>query len=241
MERIESRKNLSDEVAEQVISSIIRKEYQPGDRLPSEMQLSKLLGVSRLTVREALKQLHKMGLLEIKQGEGTFIRQVNEESYLKSLIPLLILDENSLHHLIEARFCIEMTTAALCAEHGNTREMKALKDTLKEMDVRIERGDLKGYQQLDVEFHVLIAAASKNRVLYRILQIIQDILSIQVEKVIFSLEASRISVKRHYQLLKAFEEKDGEGAREIMRNHLEDARNLLLENQMKGEAKDEEI
>lgn len=230
MERIESRKNLSDEVVERVIGSIIRKEYAPGDRLPSEIQLSQVFGVSRLTVREALKQLHKMGLLEIRQGEGTFVCQVNEESYLKSLIPLLILEENSLNHLLEARFCIEMTTAALCAEHADLEEMEQIKDKLREMDKRIELGDLQGYQQLDVEFHVLIAACSKNRVLYRILQIIQDILSIQVEKVIFSLEASRISLKRHYQLLKAFEGRDGELAKEIMNYHLEDARDLLLKN-----------
>ncbi|MDW7740095.1 MAG: GntR family transcriptional regulator, partial [Bacillota bacterium] len=115
-----NRKTLNDQVIEIILGKIRDGELKPGERLDSQDELAVKLGVSRSTVREAFSKLASMGVIDILHGQGTFVKKVQDYSYMDNLLASLnLLDKDSILHVLEVRKVIESSTVQLAAEKAD--------------------------------------------------------------------------------------------------------------------------
>src|SRR5713101_3045073 len=116
------RNKVYEEVARQ-IERLILKKLRPGDKLPSERELAELLGVSRSSVRDAIRSLELVGLVEPRQGEGTVVRAVSAESLINPLTTMLVRKRELVGELVDVRRMIEPPLAARAATHASDEEI----------------------------------------------------------------------------------------------------------------------
>ncbi len=170
---------LYEEVADQIKQAIYEGQMNPGDRLPSERELGQLFNVGRPTIREALRTLSVMGLIEINPGfKGSTIKKIDITQYMEAvreqLAWLINADENTLKELWEVRKYIELGIAHAAAENATKDDFKKLEHLLKEM--RACSDDIEAYFHLAVEFHQQLALASKNKIFFLIWEMFHDVL-----------------------------------------------------------------
>ena len=122
------KKAISDEIVDQLIDLISRNKLAPGERLPAERDLCRQFGVGRTTLREALRSLATLGIIEGRVGEGTFISEDSSRHLEKSLQWGLLLDEKGVEDLIETRLMLECQTAEAAAERAGPDDIAAISD-----------------------------------------------------------------------------------------------------------------
>jgi GntR family transcriptional regulator, transcriptional repressor for pyruvate dehydrogenase complex len=127
------RTSLSDEIVEQIIDLISRDVLKPGERLPSERELCKKFGVGRTSLREALRSLAVMGILDGRVGEGTFVSTNNKKYLEKTLQWGLLLDRKKVEDLIETRLMLESQTAFLASQRATKQNLQEIGQTLRGM------------------------------------------------------------------------------------------------------------
>ena len=136
-----TRTSVSDGIVEQVVDLISRDVLKPGDRLPSERELCKRLGVGRSSLREALRSLAVMGIIDGRVGDGTFVSNSNKRYLEKTLQWGLLLDRKRVQDLIETRLMLESQTAFLAAQRVTPENIKTIEETLRGMEASIAQPD----------------------------------------------------------------------------------------------------
>ncbi|MFA6808188.1 MAG: FadR/GntR family transcriptional regulator [Eubacteriales bacterium] len=215
-------RRIYEEIVEQIRVLVSEGQVKAGDRLPSERDLAERLQVSRASVREALSALEMMGLLEIRSGEGTYIREVNIESVVAPLAWVLSIEKDIVLDLLEVRKILETQASALAAERAESEEIAEIKDVLDQMGKDLEAGNLG--DSSDHNFHYAIARATKNKILIRLMNAISDTMH-------QTLKASRIKLyeqegiperlyKEHEAIFRAIESKSAKSAQKLMLAHL---------------------
>ena len=209
--------SVSNQVFEQIKTSILSGEWEPGTKLPSENELTQLFSVSRVPIREALQMLKVLGLIETKQGEGTYVRQVSPSSFMNSLFPLLVLDEKNMFDVLQYREIIEVANAGIAAMNADEEDIKRLEISLK----KIEASDQSNEQlsEEDLEFHMNIALATKNNLIIAVTGIISDIF-IEYYNRIVNVMGIQKAIKYHTEIFEAIKAHDSKLAREKMREHI---------------------
>lgn len=212
---------LITKIVEEIKSQIIRGELKAGEKLPPQDKWAKAMGVSRGTLREALNQLVLMGVIEMKQGNGTYIKSITPASFMESLSLALFMDKSSVLELLDARLCIEGAVAFWAAEKATEKDLQELKRTLDQMREALQENNTEEFIKKDLEFHILIAKSSKNRVLMRVVQTIREVLY-QFIADYFSLmpETMKNAINYHTRILRAVENHDPEGAKKEMEAHI---------------------
>jgi GntR family transcriptional regulator, transcriptional repressor for pyruvate dehydrogenase complex len=215
------RTSLSDHVVEEIKARIMRGELKEGDRLPSHDLLSKELGVSRSTLREGLKNLTLMGILEMKPGYGTHIRSLSPSSFMHSLAPTLLMDRATVTELMDARLVVELGTITLACKNADSSDLEEMEHLVREMEGYLRGKDNPKYSDLDLRFHFALAHACKNKVLERILEDIRGLLSQLLKEVVLYLPGmAETGNQYHKQILKALRSKDPELAEKTIRSHI---------------------
>lgn len=217
-----------DYVVEQLKERIISGEYKSGDQLPPEGALCELFSVSRITVREALKKLNMMGLVEIKQGKGTFVKTVDLGLFMKPLFQLIDFEEIDVESIYTAREYIEGGTAFLAATRRTEFELTVLRNILQNIRQCIAEQDIVKLYEYDRAFHTEVAKASHNQILLSILQPLEEIDTACVKRFDKYLTTLENCYKEHYDIFKAIEEQDPEGARQAMIDHSRNSKTVLL-------------
>lgn len=215
------RTPLIHKIVEEIKDRIIRGELREGEKLSSQDQLAKSLGVSRGSLREALNQLQLMGIIEMKQGSGTYIRSVTPSSFMQSLSPALIMDKASPRELLDARLWIEGAVASLAAKKATQENIRELGRILDDMKKNYEEKNIDKFIGNDLEFHVMIAKSSKNRVLMKVLETIREILYEFIAG-FFSVrpETVKTALKFHTRIFKAIECHNDQEAKKNMESHI---------------------
>jgi GntR family transcriptional repressor for pyruvate dehydrogenase complex len=214
------REPISNEVAQVLVRHLLGGSYQPGQRLPSERALAESLGVGRSVVREALKSLTLLGLVEVRQGDGTFL-----QSSGSNLLPIsfewgLLLDEHQLLDIIEARTELEVVLAGFAAERRSEQDVQELGELLRGMR---DAQDTTAFVTADVAFHLCVARAAQNSILEQMLVSIQSLLRSWITRVREAIADNAPSYHDHLPIVAAIEEGDVAAARTAMRNHLTSA------------------
>jgi len=220
------RKNkVYEEVARQ-IERLILKKLQPGDKLPSERELAEMLGVSRSSIRDAIRSLELMGLVEPRQGAGTIVCEVSAESLVNPLSNLLVRQRQQVSELLDFRKMLEPPLAARAATHASDEEVAEMEEILRRQDEKLRLGRLAIEE--DSEFHYCVAMASGNSVVLKVLDILMDLLRETRERSLQLDGRPAKSLAGHRRILAAIKRHDGEAAKAAMRRHIEDIEEIVL-------------
>ncbi len=211
---------VSDSIVEHITSMISRGELKPGDRLPSERELALNLGVSRTALREAVRTLSLMDLLTVRQGGGTFVAELMPGSFMKPLTPMLAMGRVDTLELIEARRIIEPKAARLCAERATEDDIEKMGSIIGKMKQSL--GNLRLFNDLDLEFHLTIAEGSKNSVIVATLDTIRGALYEQVQEIQSLPGAAQRALDFHSQITGAISSRDAGSAEKHMLKHIKD-------------------
>lgn len=228
MEKIE-RTSLSDAVTDSVISQIREGRYRAGDRLPTERELAEQLGVGRTSVREGLRFLEKLGVLEIRQGTGTVVRSLSLGKVFEHLIPIqtiIDLPDRDVRDIMHVRRILEAESARLATLHATEGQLERLEELLNGMAASLENP--RDYLEMDLEFHVVVGKASSNPVLAQLINLIRDIYTRYFEIVLKDPEMNKTSLDFHRKLYAALRDRDADAARQLILAHLSQAERDVL-------------
>lgn len=214
-------KKIYEIVAEQLTELILSGEVKPGDRLSSVQQLAEDFNVGRSAIREALSALKAMGYIEIRQGEGTFVKKVDFD-VVNQMIPH-ILQKDDIRQLFEIRKFNETGAASLAAENRTSEDLLELESILVEMKKTEGDGDLG--EKADMKFHMAIVKASKNDMLYRLMTTVSETMqeSMREARQLFlysNEEKMKQLYDEHYAIFIAIKNKDSKLAYDKMLEHI---------------------
>ena len=211
-----------EQIVDQIGQLVAEGHLKPGDRLPSERELVERFQVSRASIREAISALEMMGLIEVRSGEGTYIRQVNIDSVVAPLAWMLFIEKDTELELYEARKILEVQAAGLAAERAEDDEIGEMFEALEVMriDLQIQRLG----EDADHNFHYAIARATHNKILFRLMNTISDTMRKTLKTSRSKLYEDRNTpeklYKEHYCLYEAIKNHDVERAQKLMLDHL---------------------
>jgi GntR family transcriptional repressor for pyruvate dehydrogenase complex len=216
------RRSLSDHIVEQIADLISRGTLKAGDRIPSEKRLCEQFGVGRTSVREALRSLSVMGVLESHRGDGTFVASNADRFLERSFHWGLLLDPKVVEDLIETRLMLESHTAFLAATKAAQEDLARMAEAVRLMETHM--GDPGQYLEHDLEFHLMIAQATQNSILQSLLSTTRGYLQAWIRETLAPPDTAgkraRLSIAEHKHILRALRNKDGDSARQAMAAHI---------------------
>jgi GntR family transcriptional regulator, transcriptional repressor for pyruvate dehydrogenase complex len=212
-----------EQIAEQIEKRILSGELQSGDRLPTERELSEQFHASRTAVREAMKTLAQRGLVDMRPGRGTIVIDGTSQAMRHSMgLMMKVGQAGSSESLVEIREIIEPEIAALAAVRATDKQIIAMREAVKVMDINIH--ETNAYIKADNDFHRALAAGTQNILILSLVDSIVDLLSEQ-RKLIFSTNgAPERGQIHHKRILDSVIRHDVKAAREAMRAHLQQVR-----------------
>ena len=226
IERIR-REPMAAEVARRLVDYLLSGGVEPGSRMPSERQLAEAFGVGRSAVREAIAALSLIGLIEVRHGDGTYLKRP-ESSLLPQVVEWgLLLGEQRTVDLVEARQKIEADIASLAAHRRTEEDLADLRRLLGRMEWESrEGGDPAAFVDADVAFHLRLAETARNTALRDVLSGIQALLRVWIGRVI--AEGHReASYHEHVPILAAVEAQNAQAAEAAMDAHMRSAASRL--------------
>jgi len=195
----------------------------PGSKFPPERELAKDFGVNRASVRQVLKVLEIMGVLSQRVGDGTYLSESAETILNEPIDFLVLLDDLSQHELFETRLMIEPELTARAAERATAEDISALRNAIFAMERSKSTRDR---LNADMAFHEAIFRASGNRICHLLFKGIHRTLLMSMDQL-----SDRVSIEHplmfHRRIYAAIRERDSEGARKAMQEHIIDARALM--------------
>lgn len=207
----------SNEIARAILDYILSGHVGAGEKLPSERQLSESFGVGRSTIREALKSLGLLGLVEFRHGGGTYFRGAESDLLPRVIEWGLLLGERHTTDLIEARQHLERITTGLAAERRNETELGAIEVALAAMGTASTTDE---FVAADVAFHLAIADASGNVALANMLKSISALLHVWIHRVMDAESSFDVSFHEHEPVLEAIRQRDSAAASAAMEQHM---------------------
>ncbi|MEU9845838.1 FadR/GntR family transcriptional regulator [Actinomadura sp. NPDC048032] len=216
------RTSPTQQVREQLLAAIERGDILPGALLPSERALCETFGVSRVSVREALAGLEAMKIIEIRHGRGAFVRKSINEQYVEPFAAYLELHRDELIELNKVRGALDELAAAEVAEHGTEQELAEIERAEEAFRTAAaqDRPNLTEVSRLDVEFHLSIARATGGKLLPRMLDELNSVMT-ESRPATFSREGQLArSVRDHRAILTALKNRDVARARKAMQKHM---------------------
>ncbi|MFC4561704.1 FadR/GntR family transcriptional regulator [Nocardiopsis mangrovi] len=222
---VEPREPLASEVSRRLIDYLMSGSVRPGERIPSERQLTEMLGVNRPTVREAIKSLGFLGLLEIRQSSGTYFRGTDSDVLYRLFELGLVLGERGARDMLQARTELEVVVAGLAAQERTGAGVEALRARLREMR---ECPDDE-FAEADTAFHAALADLAGNTVLRDMLKGMRAMIQRGWVERTGAVRSRELAYADHVPIFEAVEAGDAEAARTAMTRHMEGASRRLKE------------
>jgi GntR family transcriptional repressor for pyruvate dehydrogenase complex len=215
-------KRISDQVFDQLRELIFRGDLKPGQQIMTERELADAFGVSRNSIREAINKLVALRFLEQRQGQGTFVRSLDEAVQIP-LATVMETQDASLIDLLEMRMGIECTSASLAAQRAEATDLEAMGKALAEMKADTATGGLG--TEGDLTFHLAIASATKNPLQTYIMKNVVDYLHVGIRENLLHLYEDPENVveilRQHEAIYQAIRGGDTDAAFKTMQNHID--------------------
>lgn len=212
---------LSQDLAQRIRQYIAERAIQPGMRLPAERELAEQLAVSRGAIREALRELQIIGIVEKQPRSGTFIRSLSPAAALN--FDWDEVDAESVRQIFEMRMLIEPRCAALAAVRATDEEIQTLHEALNEMQRAIGDAAIDAFQDSDQRMHYVITRATGNLYLIQLLEAMTNALEQSVRISLHIPGQMARALAGHQQIVTAIENRQAEWASAAMETHLRDA------------------
>ncbi|ASW43963.1 FadR/GntR family transcriptional regulator [Clostridium isatidis] len=217
MEQGKSYTKVIDYIKDQIRAG----ELKIGEKLPSERELSSILGVSRNSVREAIRTLDFMGIISSQHGVGNYLTGNFENNLVESLSMLFLLDQISYKEISQLRLGLETQALLLAIDEATEEELKEI----ERISLELEHGAEEDNVILDKKLHYNIAKASRNKLIFDILQALSETMDrfiADLRKEIFSSEESRNElIKAHNDIVKSLINRDKVLAYQAINKHFE--------------------
>lgn len=219
------RTKLTSSVFEQLLTYVVGGSWQPGDRIPPERELCQQLGIARTSLREALKAMELVGMLDSRVGDGTFVCPRSEFLSRPLLWAFTGTDREELQDIMEARTIIEENLAGLAASRGTAEQIEEIGNAVQMMRDSIARGD--SILEADMAFHLAVSAAAQNSVLRNAVQLLRNLMRQWISYKLLIPDVPQSVLKRHVAIYRAIEARKPNAARSAMRLHLTETVKLV--------------
>ena len=218
-------RRLYEDIVEQIKAFITGGSLKPGDRLPGEREMAERLQVSRVSVREAIKALEMLGFVDIRPGDGSFVRDTNTDDIIRPLAMFLAIDRHSLLDMFELRRIFETSTARLAAERAEPEELEQLRFTLERMKASLNLQDSEKGEEFDTLFHYCVAEAAHNTLLTKLFRTITEEFAranstARSQLFLGSSSNAQVIIDQHTRIYEAIRSGDGPAAAAAMLEHL---------------------
>lgn len=229
-------KKIYEIIAEHLTEMIKNGEVKPGDRLASVQQLAEDFNVGRSAVREALSALKAVGLVEIRQGEGTFVKKIDHNLAGYAIPSAALMKQEDVRQLFEIRKIVETGAASLAAANRTADDLVEMQKHLDEMNRAVGDGELG--EKADVEFHMAIVRSTRNDMLYKLLETVSDTMQasmFEARKIYLFSENNNMKklYEEHMQIFTAIKNQDSQEAYEHMMNHISGVEHSLFQSENK--------
>jgi GntR family transcriptional repressor for pyruvate dehydrogenase complex len=221
------RTTLAAAAFEQLISNVVHGSWKAGDRIPPERELCQQLGIARTSLREALKAMELIGMLESRVGFGTMICPRSEFLSRPLLWAFTGTDHAELTDILEARVLLERDLAGLAAERASDEEVAAIKDAIDLMSTRIQSGE--PVLDADMAFHLAIAQAAHNEVLGNAAQLLRNLMRHWLDLKLRLPNVPKSAMQIHRKIYEAIRSHDADAARRLMWEHLYETSALVTQ------------
>ncbi len=226
MKEIEPLKKVkvSDEVVQALESIIVENDLQPGDKLPSQAELSEKLQVGTRSIREAFRTLESRGLVETKQGKGVFVKETNLDYFLETLMDSFVFHfpstKDLLVDLTKTRRIIESQAIFEIAADPPRGFLPRFAELVEKLDGKADEKDIDSYNVLDFELHNLIVTATGNKILITLYKHLHSLMMQSFSKTGYVRGSLTTSVEDHHKMLEALVTRDADQAKIIMEKHI---------------------
>jgi GntR family transcriptional repressor for pyruvate dehydrogenase complex len=223
-------KKIYEEVAEAIYEMIRSGQIKPGDKLDSVQQLAENFQVGRSAIREALTSLRALGLVDMKHGEGTYVKEFETDQITFPLSTAILMNKDDIAHLLEVRKIIEIGSAAAAANKRTSQHLASMERALEEM--KGAHGDEELGEKADLQFHLALAEASQNPLLMNLMNQVSGLMGETMKETrrvwLFSKQTSLERLyDEHLAIYEAVKDQDEERARNFMLVHLENVDAIL--------------
>lgn len=227
--RIKPRK-IYEEVAEALIDMIKSGQLKSGDKLESVQQLAENFQVGRSAVREALSALRAMGLVEMHQGEGTYVREFDSKMLSLPVYIAVLMKKDDVKNLLEVRRILEVGAVLAAAERRTDEQLAEIKEALDQMEAA---NDQELGEEADFRFHMAIAKASQNELLIGLMNNVSEMMVTTMRETrrlwLYSEKSTLDRLwNEHQQIYQAIEAQDGSEAQKLMLDHLQSVEEVLM-------------
>ncbi len=224
---------VSDAVASTLEQRILEGSLKPGDRLPAERELAAELGVSRPSLREAIQKLASKGLLNSRQGGGTFVTAALEASFLDPWQAMVGSYPNLREDMLEFRRMLEGQAAEWAAERATDADLQRLDHAYAQLQSAAEAGDVASRAAADIAFHQAIGEAAHNALLAHLssalLRLMQDSIALNLGELKDVAAAGRLLASQHAAIHAAIGERKPQAARSAAETHIDFVRETLAQ------------
>ncbi|NCU18862.1 FadR/GntR family transcriptional regulator [Pallidibacillus pasinlerensis] len=220
-------KKIYEEVADSLINMIKQGLLKPGDKLDSVEKMAEKFGVGRSAVREALSGLRSMGLVEMKQGEGTYVAEFKPAKFKLPVSTAFLMKTKHIKELYEVRKILEAGTAEIAALKHEDFDLEEIEKALNKMETANAYGDeeVAASADADAEFHMAIAKASQNNLLINLMGSVSELINETIKDarqvLLCSENRSDKLLNEHKEIFEAIKKRDEVNARKAMYKHLE--------------------
>ena len=213
----------AQEVANQIKQSIFDGTYSAGDRLPNESEMAQLFGVSRMSVRQAIRVLENTGMVHTRQGAegGIFVSEADTLAVSTYLSDMLKLKRVTNGDLTMARLIFEPYIAHRVAALWQGDDLEGLEENLRQAVIKMDQNELETARLLNLTFHRLICSLTQNPVINFTLNSVIDVLEENILKIKLDPGFVRQEIVSHSNILEAIRARNGEEARDLMHEHVE--------------------
>ena len=216
---------LADDIADRIRILIVDGTFPPGQPLPGERTLAERFGVSRGSIRDAFRMLEMIGLLEMRHGQGTFPRELSVDRLVTPLASVLTNRRDLEGELMDVRRMFEPAVARVAAARINDEDLATLRAILE-----AQRRKVKARQSALVEdtaFHAALARATRNTVVVRIMETLNDLLTESRKRALRQQSRPELSLKGHEAVVDALTQRDADGAANAMHAHIDEIAQIL--------------
>ncbi len=220
---------VSQVIADQIKEAIFQKKLKVGDKLPSERQLTEQFETSRVSIREALRTLENSGILEIRRGVdgGAFVRDPEGKMVNSFLQDMFSMGNIKVSHLTESRMAVEPFSAKIAAKLIKEPSLAHIRQNIAEAKECLKRGEFSDARFLNIEYHRLIAQASKNPVIFFLIDSIMDIMENNISGIFLFEEPVGHTIQLHEEIYDAMKSHDSERAHDLMLQHIQEIQAIL--------------
>ncbi len=219
------RTTLTAAAFEQLISYVVKGSWKSGQRIPPERELCQQLGIARTSLREALKAMELIGMLDSRVGEGTFVCPRSQFLSRPLLWALTSTDHSELRDVMEARALLEENLTGLAAERASEKDIRKIGRAVQVMRDKVARGA--SVLEADMTFHSAVAETAGNEVLRNAVALLRNLLAQWLSLKLAIPGVPEKVLRQHIEVYEAIQRHDAQGARDAMRKHLKATAQLI--------------